>query len=35
LLFHRLAQQAIAVGPATYATIVGNVEDTRPLASLE
>jgi hypothetical protein len=35
LLFHRLAQQAVAVGPATYATIVGNVEDTSPLASLE
>jgi hypothetical protein len=27
LLFHRLARQAVAVGPATYATIVGNVED--------
>jgi transposase-like protein len=35
LLFHRLAQQAVAVGPATYATIVGNIEDTRPLAELE
>src|SRR5664279_4128641 len=35
LLFHRLAQQAVAVGPATYATIVGNIEDTRPLAALE
>ena len=25
MLFHRLAHQAVAVGPATYDTIVGNV----------
>lgn len=34
LLFHRLAQQAVAVGPATYNTIVGN-NLTRPPTALE
>jgi transposase-like protein len=35
LLFHRLAHQAVAVGPATYDTIVGNAEPGRPHAALE
>lgn len=35
LLFHRLACQAVAVGPATYDAIVGNVESSRPRAELE
>ena len=35
LLFHRLAQQAVAVGPATYNTIVGNTEPTGPPSALE
>ena len=35
LLFHRLAQQAVAVGPATYDTIVGNTDSARPPTALE
>jgi hypothetical protein len=35
LLFHRLAQQAVAVGPATYNTIVGNNHSSRTASALE
>jgi hypothetical protein len=35
LLFHRLAQQAVAVGPATYDTIVCNTDSARPPTALE
>lgn len=35
LLFHRLAQQAVAVGPVTYNTIVGNAQQTGPRSALE
>src|ERR1039457_3983954 len=35
LLFHRLAQQAVAVGPATYDTIVANTEPSHAPALLE
>src|SRR5271165_3909266 len=35
LLFHRLACQAAAVGPATYDAIVGNAESGHPPAQLE
>jgi transposase-like protein len=35
LLFHRLAQQAVAVGPVTYNTIVGNTQQTGPPSALE
>lgn len=34
LLFHRLAQQAVAVGPAPYHTIVGATPDSLPTSAL-
>jgi hypothetical protein len=35
LLFHRLAHQAVTVGPATYDTIVANTEPSHAPALLE
>jgi transposase-like protein len=35
LLFHRLVQQAVAIGPATYDTIVDDTDSTKPPAGLE
>src|SRR5664279_3199381 len=35
LLFHRLASQAVAIGPATYDAIVANAESGHPSAQLE
>jgi hypothetical protein len=35
LLFHRLGQQAVAVGPTTQGAADGKTEDTGPIAALE
>lgn len=35
LLFHRLVQQAVAIGPATYDTIVDDTDSTKPPLGLE
>jgi len=35
LLFHRLLQQAVAIGPATYDTIVDDTDSTKPPLGLE